>query len=161
MPAGPGIRVDTAARPGTRVPPDYDPLIAKLMVVDETRPAAIDRLARALDETRIDGIQTTLPFHRHIARDADYRAGDISISWVDEHWPAVAGRLRAAALETAGWVAAAAVEGRGTTGAAPIAPSTTTGGLGQTAAVRPVADLDGASPWARAGRLRAVDRWPR
>jgi acetyl-CoA carboxylase biotin carboxylase subunit len=165
MPAGPGIRVDTAARPGTRVPPDYDPLIAKLMVVDETRPAAIDRLARALDETRIDGIQTTLPFHRHIAHDADYRAGDLSISWVDEHWPAVAARLRGAALDTAVWVAAAAVAA-GTAGAAPgaspgVSPPALSGALGPTAAVEPIADRDGTSPWARAGRLRAVDRWPR
>jgi acetyl-CoA carboxylase biotin carboxylase subunit len=162
MPAGPGIRVDTAARPGTRVPPDYDPLIAKLMVVDETRPAAIDRLARALDETRIDGIQTTLPFHRHIARDPDYRAGDISISWVDEHWPTVAARLRSSALETAGWVAAAAVEGTagaasGTVAAGPASSR----GLGPTAAAPLRADLDGSSPWARAGRLRGIDRWPR
>jgi acetyl/propionyl-CoA carboxylase alpha subunit len=157
MPAGPGIRVDTAARPGTRVPPDYDPLIAKLMVVDETRDAAIDRLARALDETRIDGIQTTLPFHRHIAGHADYRAGDISISWVDEHWPEIATRLRGTALETAAWVAAAAVAGVAPTGSPASPPSP----IGSTAPVRPVIELDGSSPWARAGRLRALDRWPR
>ena len=155
MPAGPGIRVDTAMRPGTRVPPDYDPLIAKLMVVDETRDAAIDRLGRALDEVRIDGIQTTLPFHRHIVHEPDYRSGRISVTWVDEHWPAVAKRLRAAALETATWVAAAAAEGRAQPAAADV---------GLPAPTTPAASTpgdDGRSPWARAGRLHAIDRWPR
>ena len=156
LPAGPGIRVDTAVGPGTRVPPDYDPLIAKLMVVDETREAAIDRLARALDETRISGIQTTLPFHRHIAHDPDYRSADLSVTWVDEHWPARAAELRAAALETASWAAAFAISG------VPPAPP-----------VRPVGEPDaarrrrsdgadsGRSAWARAGRVAAIDRWPR
>src|SRR4051794_37236050 len=68
MPAGPGVGVDTAAGPGKRVPPDYDPLIAKILVVDETRDAALARLSRALDETMVTGVQTTLPFHRYIAR---------------------------------------------------------------------------------------------
>ena len=150
MPAGPGIRVDTAVRPGTRVPPDYDPLIAKLMVVDETRDAAIDRLSRALDEVRIDGIQTTLPFHRYIVEEPDYRAGQISVTWVDEHWPAIAERLRRAALETATWVAAAAVD----TGQQP--PSTSSG-----KASAPTPGAPGRSAWAHAGRLQAIDRWPR
>ncbi|MDQ3128921.1 MAG: hypothetical protein M3Q66_10795, partial [Chloroflexota bacterium] len=53
MPSGPGTRVDTAAEAGGRVPPDYDPMIAKVLVVDETREAALDRLARVLDEIQI------------------------------------------------------------------------------------------------------------
>ena len=67
MPSGPGVRVDTAIEAGDRVPPEYDNLIAKVMVHAGDRDAAIDRLRRALDETEIAGIQTTLPFHRFVA----------------------------------------------------------------------------------------------
>ena len=56
-------------------PGEYDPLIAKLMVHAADRDAAIDRLRRALDEMEIGGIQTTLPFHRFVARDPSFRAG--------------------------------------------------------------------------------------
>ena len=52
------------------------------MVHAADRDAAIDRLRRALDETEIAGIQTTLPFHRFVARHAGFRAGDLSIGWV-------------------------------------------------------------------------------
>ena len=147
MPSGPGIRIDTAVEPGARIPPDYDPLIAKLLVVDATRDAALDRLARALDETGIDGIQTTLPFHRFIARDQAFRAGPLTIDWVDENWPAVAASRRSASLDIALHAAAAAA-------AAPTADR---------AAGRPseTSDSGGSSAWARAGRLRAIERSPR
>ena len=82
MPAGPGVRVDTGLQVGDRVPPDYDNLVAKVMVHAADRDAAIDRLRRALDETEIAGIQTTLPFDRFVARHAGFRAGDLSIEWV-------------------------------------------------------------------------------
>jgi acetyl/propionyl-CoA carboxylase alpha subunit len=145
LPAGPGIRVDTAATSGTRVPPDYDPLIAKLLVVDETREAAIDRLARALDETTITGIQTTLPFHRFIARDARFRAGDLAIDWVDGHWADLALADRRRAFAAAARAAAAAVARGGG-----ISRATGTDATGLPA-----------SAWAADGRRRAVDRWPR
>ena len=108
MPAGPGVRVDTGGRAGDRVPPDYDPLIAKLMVVDADRPAAIARLTRALDETVVTGIQTTLPFHRFVARHPGFAAADVSIDWVAEEWaPAMeADRPSMAALRAASWAAA-------------------------------------------------------
>ena len=98
MPAGPGVRVDTAMEVGQRVPPDYDPLIAKLMVHATDRPAAIARLRRALDETEIGGIQTTLPFHRAIAHDPSFAAGAMTTDWVDAHWdgPAAGGGGRRA-----------------------------------------------------------------
>ena len=151
--SGPGIRVDTAVGPGTRVPPDYDPLIAKLMVVDETRDAAIDRLARALDETTITGIQTTLPFHRHIARDPGFRAAELSVAWVDDHWAAIADERRRAALEVAARVAAVAATAVGATvGAAPSVDADPAGHPATTAE---------SSAWARAGRARAIERRPR
>ena len=84
-PGGPGRY--RRSRPGDRVPPDYDNLVAKIMVHRRrTGAAAIDRLRRALDETEIGGIQTTLPFHRFVARDPAFRAGDLSTDWVEEHW---------------------------------------------------------------------------
>ena len=143
LPAGPGIRVDTAAESGSHVPPDYDPLIAKLLVVDESREAAIDRLGRALEETRISGIQTTLPFHRFVARDPRFRAGELSIDWVDSHWPEIAAADRRRALGVA--VRAAA-------GAASRA---------RASATRATTIATQGSVWARDGRRRAVERWPR
>ena len=95
MPSGPGIRVDTHIEAGDRVPADYDNLIAKLMVHAHDRDAAIDRLRRALDETEIGGVQTTLPFHRVVARSDAFRAGDLSTGWVDQHWDGEAARAEA------------------------------------------------------------------
>jgi acetyl/propionyl-CoA carboxylase alpha subunit len=145
MPAGPGVRVETAIRSGDRIPPDYDPLVAKILVVDEDRERALARLARALEETIVTGIQTTLPFHRFIATDATFRAGPPPIDWVDEHWPAALRPRRAAALEAARWSAAgaAAAVGRSTDPDGRVGPAPSE-----------------AAPWVRAGRLRAVDRWP-
>ena len=141
MPAGPGIRVDTAVGPGERVPPDYDPLVAKLLVVDGHRPAAIARLARALDEAVVTGIQTTLPFHRFVAAHPGFLAGELSTEWVDAEWSPVIEADRAAALSVAAWAAASAVP-RGSD------PASAGAGTARSA-------------WARAGRDRGVDRWPR
>ncbi|HET9614874.1 MAG TPA: biotin carboxylase N-terminal domain-containing protein, partial [Candidatus Limnocylindrales bacterium] len=107
MPAGPGTRVDTAIRPGDRVPPDYDPLIAKILVVDGDRRAALARLRRALEETDVSGIQTSLPFHRFIAGYGPFIEGPLPIDWVDEHWAEEAAALRASALDVAAREAAA------------------------------------------------------
>jgi acetyl/propionyl-CoA carboxylase alpha subunit len=146
MPAGPGVRVDTAAEPGDRVPPDYDPLVAKLLVVDVDRPSAIARLGRALDEVEITGIQTTLPFHRFVAAHEGFGAGDLSTGWVADEWDPAAAEIRQRALDIAATVAAAA---GGT--ASPTAPTTPTGPQ--------AADLPGG--WALAAREDAIDRWPR
>ena len=91
MPAGPGVRVDTAVAEGDRVPPEYDNLIAKIMVHAGDRAAAVRRLRRALDETEIAGIQTTLPFHRFVARSPAFRDGRLSTGWVEEWWDGPAG----------------------------------------------------------------------
>jgi acetyl/propionyl-CoA carboxylase alpha subunit len=159
LPSGPGIRVDTAVGPGTRVPPDYDPLIAKLMVVDETREAAIDRLARAIDETTISGIQTTLPFHRFIAADPAFRAADLSVAWVDEHWGAIADEQRRAALDGAVPIAGAAAAASGSGGRP--APTESSSGRSNSTGVAGPRDSAGSSAWARAGRVSASERWPR
>jgi acetyl/propionyl-CoA carboxylase alpha subunit len=84
------------------VPPDYDPLLAKVMVHAADRPAAIERLRRALDETDIGGVQTTLPFHRFVARSAAFASAWLSTDFVADHWDGPAGQAsRSAALDRA------------------------------------------------------------
>ncbi|MCI0582740.1 MAG: acetyl-CoA carboxylase biotin carboxylase subunit [Chloroflexi bacterium] len=151
MPSGPGVRVDTALEAGDRVPAEYDNLIAKVMVHAGDRDAAIDRLRRALDEVEIAGIQTTLPFHRFVARDASFRAADLSTGWVGEHWDGPADQRRA--LEAAQLVAGlAAMDAAVAAGVATPAP-------GPTAPGRAGGSTDGR--WHRAGLEAAADRWPR
>ena len=153
MPSGPGVRVDTAIETGDRVPPEYDNLIAKLMVHAHDRPAAIDRLRRALDETEIGGVQTTLPFHRAVARDPAFRDAELSTGWVEEHWNGEAARrsaahravVAAAVADLEGEPAAAGI-GAGARMTAPTARSTAGGIPG--------------SRWRAGARTEAVDRWP-
>jgi acetyl/propionyl-CoA carboxylase alpha subunit len=151
MPSGPGVRVDTAIGAGERVPPDYDNLIAKVMVLAGDRDAAIDRLRRALDETEIAGIQTTLPFHRFVARAPAFRAAEVSTTWVEQHWDGPAEWVAAAAAaELAAGLAA--LDAAVAAGGAVAAP-------GASRAAVPVEPADGG--WRRAGLHVALDRWPR
>jgi acetyl-CoA carboxylase biotin carboxylase subunit len=85
QPGGPSVRVDSGLYDGYSVPPYYDSLVAKLIVWGEDRPAALRRLARALDEMIIDGIKTTLPLYVALLDDPDFRAGDYTIKWL-ESW---------------------------------------------------------------------------
>ena len=140
MPSGEGVRVDTAGEVGARVAPEYDNLVAKVMVVADDRPAAIDGLRRALDETEVAGIQTSLPFHRFVARDRAFRDAELSIDWVEEHWDGEAARRDA--LERA-------VDAAARAGAPTIGPR------GAAASPNPP---DG---WRAAARADAVERWPR
>ncbi|MGH9888433.1 MAG: 3-methylcrotonyl-CoA carboxylase, partial [bacterium] len=150
LPSGPGVRVDTGIEADDRVPPEYDNLIAKVMVHAGTRDAAIDRLQRALHETEISGIQTTLPFHRYAAAEASFRAGSLSTGWVGEHWDGEGQWRAAAALAQL----AAGLHGlQSAPGQRPAA--LTAGSLGSTA------DDPGDGAWHRSGLESAVDRWPR
>ena len=149
MPAGPGVRVDTGIVDGDRVPPDYDNLVAKILVHGQDRAMAIDRLRRALDETEIAGIQTTLPFHRFVARHDGFRAGDVSIDWVAEHWDGPAERARAVRAAVNAAAHAVTTPDAGNPAAATRAVVTGSG------------SADGASDWATAGRAEGIDRWPR
>jgi acetyl/propionyl-CoA carboxylase alpha subunit len=149
MASGPGVRVDTAIEAGDSVPADYDNLIAKLMVHAHDRDAAIDRLARALDETEVGGVQTTLPFHRAVAASATFRAGELSTGWVDGNWDGAAARIDAArrAMLAAGLVALEEGSGAGASpGASGLPP----------VAAQPV----GNGAWRRGARAQGVDRWP-
>ena len=153
MPAGPGVRVDAASAAGARVPPDYDPLIAKILVADADRDRALDRLRRALDETRITGIQTTLPFHHFIANHAGFRTGPLPIDWVDRHWARELVAGREAALDVAFEVAAEwAARGGKTAGAQP--------GVSAGIAAKRVPRAT-RSAWVRGARVGSTERWPR
>jgi acetyl-CoA/propionyl-CoA carboxylase biotin carboxyl carrier protein len=141
MPSGPGVRVDTAIRAGDRVPPDYDPMIAKILTVGRDRGAALRRMRRALDEVRVSGIQTTLPFDRALIRDPAFLAGDeLSTDWVAARWDGAEERARA--RDIAAHAAAAAV--RATPAESPSLRKDAT-----------------SSTWRQAARQAMVDRWPR
>jgi acetyl-CoA carboxylase, biotin carboxylase subunit len=75
-PGGPGVRVDSHLFAGYEVPPHYDSLLAKLIVWAETREAAIARMQRALDEYVIEGLATTIPFHKRLLRHEGFISGD-------------------------------------------------------------------------------------
>ncbi len=83
-PGGPGVRVDSALRGPGAVPEYYDPLFAKLIVLGVDRDDALRRLRRALDEFRIEGIATTLPFFEAILDDKVFRTGGYSTGFVAE-----------------------------------------------------------------------------
>jgi acetyl-CoA carboxylase biotin carboxylase subunit len=82
-PGGLGVRVDSALYAGYVVPPYYDSLVAKLIVHAPTRPEAIARLRRALDEFAVLGIKTTLPLHQRIIEQPEFIAGDYTIHWLE------------------------------------------------------------------------------
>ncbi len=82
-PGGLGVRVDSALYAGYVVPPYYDSMIAKLIVHAPTRPEAIARLRRALEEFAVLGIKTTLPLHQRIVEDPEFQAGDYTIHWLE------------------------------------------------------------------------------
>ncbi len=82
-PGGLGVRVDSFVYDGYTVVPHYDSLIAKLIVHAESREAAIRRMARALDEYIVEGIKTTIPFHKRIMANKDFIEGNIDTSFLE------------------------------------------------------------------------------
>jgi acetyl-CoA carboxylase biotin carboxylase subunit len=85
LPGGFGVRVDSHAGAGYRVPPYYDSMIAKLIVHGGSRADALDRMRLALAEMRVDGISTNLPLHRELLGDAGFAAGGVDIHHL-ERW---------------------------------------------------------------------------
>jgi acetyl-CoA carboxylase biotin carboxylase subunit len=83
MPGGFGVRVDTHGYTGYHVPPYYDSLIAKLVVFAQTREGAIAKMAGALEEFTIEGIKTTIPFHRQVMLDERFRSGSFDTSFLE------------------------------------------------------------------------------
>jgi acetyl-CoA carboxylase biotin carboxylase subunit len=84
-PGGPGTRVDSHCFPGWTISPYYDSLIAKLIVWAPDRPAAIERMRRALSEFQIEGrgVKTTIPFHEAVFADERFRAGDVNTDFLE------------------------------------------------------------------------------
>jgi len=84
LPGGPGVRVDTAAYNGCVIPSYYDSLIAKLVVHGKDRSEAIARMKRALDEFIIEGIKTTIPFHKKVLNMPAFIKGDFNTSFLEK-----------------------------------------------------------------------------
>lgn len=84
-PGGPGVRIDGAIYTGYVIPPYYDSMCAKLTVWALNWPAAIHRALRALDDTQVSGIKTTIPFYRQILSNADFRSGVFDTGFIDAH----------------------------------------------------------------------------
>ncbi len=84
-PAGPGVRIDSGFGPGSDVPPNYDSLLAKLIVHGSDRAEAIARAGRALREFVVVGPATTISYHRAILDSPDFRSGNLSTLFIDDH----------------------------------------------------------------------------
>ena len=82
-PGGTGVRIDTAAYTEGIIPPYYDSLIAKLIVRGKDREEAVSRMARALEMFIVEGIYTTIPLHRRILRDPEFRAGRVDTNFIE------------------------------------------------------------------------------
>ena len=82
MPGGYGVRVDTHIYAGYNVPPFYDPLLAKIIVWAEDRPAAIQRMLRCLHETKIVGVKTNIQFQQRILSNAFFGRGEITTDFI-------------------------------------------------------------------------------
>ena len=149
LPSGPGVRWDGGIEAGSIVGLSYDPMLAKLIVFDRTRDAAIERMERALRELVIDGVETSREFHLRVMADPEFRRGEINIQWLEQRLPALLGRQAPKETIRAAAIAAALLadrDRRGRGGAAHSANGRTAG---------PSAGPMAASDWARAARRDA------
>ena len=134
-PAGPGVRVDSALFEGLTVTSDYDPLLMKVIAHGADRTEALARARRAVRETIVAGLPTSVAFHAHVLGEPDFVAGRYDTGYVATHWPPRAPvEVDDSAVTAAALVAVLATRGR--------------------AARRPVASPDGA--WSRVGREEAL-----
>ncbi|WP_136468256.1 acetyl-CoA carboxylase biotin carboxylase subunit [Flagellimonas onchidii] len=83
-PGGHGVRLDTHVYSGYIIPPNYDSMIAKLITTAQTREEAINKMRRALDEFVIEGVKTTIPFHRQLMDHPDYLAGNYTTKFMED-----------------------------------------------------------------------------
>jgi len=86
IPTGPGVRVDTGVYPGFEISPHYDSLISKLIVYGETREEAVSRMRRALEEFRIIGVSTNIPFHQNLMDSRCFMAGQYDTQFVEQRF---------------------------------------------------------------------------
>ncbi len=94
LPAGPGIRVDSGVYSGYQITPYYDALIAKLIVHEQTRGETIARMKRALEEYRVIGVRTNIPFHQALLENPDFLAGNFDTQFVNDEIPPFTGRQK-------------------------------------------------------------------
>jgi acetyl-CoA carboxylase biotin carboxylase subunit len=109
IPAGPGIRVDTALRVGDVVSLHYDALVAKLIAWGRDRAGCVARMRRAIDEMLVAGIRTTLPFHREVLGRPEFLEGRFDIAWVDRNAASLTAALTTAGPDDEAALIAAAV----------------------------------------------------
>jgi acetyl-CoA carboxylase biotin carboxylase subunit len=83
-PGGPGVRVDSHMMSGCTVPPHYDSLMAKIVVHGRDRAEAVARMQRALAETLVEGVKTTIPFHRQLLADPAFLAGEFTLGRLEQ-----------------------------------------------------------------------------
>lgn len=83
VPSGPGVRVDTYLKPGSRISPHYDSLVAKLIIYGQDRQEVLARARRALDEFVIEGIEATLPFHRRVLDNEVFCQGEATTDFIE------------------------------------------------------------------------------
>ena len=83
-PGGHGVRIDTHVYSGYMIPPNYDSMIAKLITTAQTREEAINKMKRALDEFIIEGVKTTIPFHRQLMVHPDYVSGNYTTKFMED-----------------------------------------------------------------------------
>lgn len=84
-PGGLGVRVDSAVYPGYTIPPYYDSMVAKLITYGATRKEAVNRMKRALDEFLIEGVKTTIPFHRKLMEHDVFVKGDFNTNFLTDY----------------------------------------------------------------------------
>jgi acetyl-CoA carboxylase biotin carboxylase subunit len=84
LPGGHGVRLDTHVYSGYSIPPNYDSMIAKLITTAQTREEAINKMKRALDEFIIEGIKTTIPFHRQLMNNSQYIEGNYTTKFMED-----------------------------------------------------------------------------
>jgi len=82
-PGGHGVRIDSHVYSGYTIPPNYDSMISKLITVAQTREEALKKMERALDEYIVEGIKTTIPFHKQLIQEERFRAGDFGTNFMD------------------------------------------------------------------------------
>jgi acetyl-CoA carboxylase biotin carboxylase subunit len=84
LPGGFGVRVDTHAYAGYEIPPYYDSLVAKLIVKAKSREEVVEKMYHTLDEFIIEGIQTTIPFHKKLMRNEQFRSGVFDTTFIEQ-----------------------------------------------------------------------------
>ena len=155
MPEGPAVRNDSGVYEGWRVPLDYDPLMAKLIVWGRDRNEAVARLGRALEEYEVGGVETTIPFFQRVLKNDDFLAGRLDTGLVGrilESAAAADGRARESANNGAGGrLAEAQIAGI-------LAAALEVGSEARTTTARGTRP---SSAWKRAGRDAQLHNWPR